>query len=307
MILRWLLLMGFLAGCAARQDTASQAPQNPSPMVEHTRAHERIEEREPPGLRFAIEDLLDKPVEVYLPAAHEAAPSARLLIHFHGASYVAEHAVHTASEAYVLAVVNLGSGSSVYERAFADPATLPRLIAAIAEGLEQRLDHPPEIAQPYLSAFSAGYGAVRALLRAEPTVASLDGVILLDGLHTDYVPARIPLAEGGRLETNKLDPFLKLARAAMQGNKRFLISHSEIFPGTYASTTETADYLIESLGLKKTPVLQWGPGGMQQLSEVRQDRFLVLGFAGNTAPDHVDHLHALPHFLETLSNGARHY
>jgi len=59
--------------------------------------------------------------------------------------------------------------------------------------------------------------------------------------------------------------------------------------------------------LKQTPVLQWGPGGMQQLSEVRQDRFLVLGFAGNTAPDHVDHLHALPHFLEMLSKGARHY
>ena len=90
MILRWLLLLGFLAGCATRQDTPSQAPQNPSPMVEHTRTHERIEGREPPGLRFAIEDLLDKPVEVYLPAAHEAAPSARLLIHFHGASYVAE-------------------------------------------------------------------------------------------------------------------------------------------------------------------------------------------------------------------------
>ena len=188
-----------------------------------------------------------------------------------------------------------------YERAFADPSMLPRLIAAIAEGLGQRLDDPPDIAQPYLSAFSAGYGAVRALLRAEPTVASLDGVILLDGLHTDYVPARIPLAEGGRLETTRLDPFLKLARAAIQGTRRFLISHSEIFPGTYASTTETADYLLQRLALTRTPVPKWGPGGMQQLGEVRRGRFIVLGFAGNTAPDHVDHLHALPHFLEMLS------
>ena len=93
----------------------------------------------------------------------------------------------------------------------------------------------------------------------------------------------------------------KLARAATQGTRRFLISHSEIFPGTYTRTTEIADYLIQRLDLKRTPVLNWGPGGMQHLSEVRQGRFTVFGFAGNTAPDHVDHLHALPHFLEMLS------
>lgn len=278
----------------------SQAAQNPSPMVDHTRAHERIEERAQPGLRFAIEDLLDKPVEVYLPATHQAVPAARLLIHFHGASYVAEQAVYAASEPYVLAVVNLGSGSSVYERAFTDSTTLSRLIAAIEGGLAQRLDHPPEISHTVLSAFSAGYGAARALLRAEPTYQALDGVLLLDGLHTDYVPARTPLADGGRLETTKLDPFLKLARDATQGTKRFLMAHSEIFPGTYASTTETADYLIQRLDLARTPVLQWGPVGMQQLSEVRRGHFTVLGFAGNSAPDHVDHLHALPHFLERL-------
>ena len=301
MLLRCLLLTACLTGCATRPDTPSQALQNPSPMVDYTRAHERIEQRVNPGLRFTIEDLLDKPVEVYLPETHDAASATGLLIHFHGAGYVAMQAVYAASEPYVLAVVNLGSGSSVYERAFADPSTLPRLVAAIAEDLGQRLDNPPELAHTTLSAFSAGYGAVRALLRAEQTYAILDGVILLDGLHTDYVPARTPLAEGGQLNTAKLDPFLKLARDATEGNKRFLIAHSEIFPGTYASTTETADYLIQSLDLTRTPVLQWGPGGMQQLSEVRQDRFIVLGFAGNTAPDHVDHLHALPHFLEMLS------
>jgi hypothetical protein len=33
---------------------------------------------------------------------------------------------------------------------------------------------------------------------------------------------------------------------------------------------------------------------MQQLSETRAGRFELLGFAGNSAPDHVDHLHAMP-------------
>ena len=91
------------------------------------------------------------------------------------------------------------------------------------------------------------------------------------------------------------------AQAAVRGDKRFVITHSEIFPGTFASTTETADYLLNALGLKRTPVLEWGPRGMQQLVEVHSGRFELLSFAGNTAPDHVDHLQGMPEFLERLS------
>lgn len=270
-------------------------------MVEHTRAHERLKEHAYPGLLFTLDSLLSKPVDVFLPQPHRAADSVTLLIHFHGASYLPMHAVYAAAEPHMLAVVNLGSGSGVYERAFLDAAMLPQLVAALEEELRQRSNDAPALSPITLSAFSAGYGAVRAILRNEQKNPPIDGVLLLDGLHTDYLPEHTVLAQGGQLETTKLDPFLQLAQAATQGHKRFLITHSEIFPGTYASTTETADYLIERLGLTRTPVLEWGPGGMQQLSDVRQGRFRVMGFAGNTAPDHVDHFHALPHFLKMLS------
>jgi hypothetical protein len=39
---------------------------------------------------------------------------------------------------------------------------------------------------------------------------------------------------------------------------------------------------------------------MQQLSAVRAGGFELLGFAGNTAPDHIDHLHAMPELLARL-------
>ncbi len=39
---------------------------------------------------------------------------------------------------------------------------------------------------------------------------------------------------------------------------------------------------------------------MQQLSEVRAGGFELLGFAGNSAPDHVDQLHAMREFLARL-------
>jgi hypothetical protein len=126
-------------------------------------------------------------------------------------------------------------------------------------------------------------------------------VILLDGLHTSYIPERLVLSEGGVLDSAKLVPFLNYARRAAKGDARMLITHSEIFPGTFASTTETTDWLIARLGLARSPVLAWGPGGMQQISEVRLGRLSILGFAGNTGPDHIDHLHGLGGFLRRAS------
>ena len=47
-------------------------------------------------------------------------------------------------------------------------------------------------------------------------------------------------------------------------------------------------------------MLEWGPLGMQQVSQARFGHFEMLGFAGNTAPDHLDHLHALAWWLKRL-------
>jgi len=51
---------------------------------------------------------------------------------------------------------------------------------------------------------------------------------------------------------------------------------------------------------QRRAVLKWGPAGMQQLSETRQNGLRILACAGNTAPDHIDHLHGLPAFLKML-------
>jgi hypothetical protein len=38
----------------------------------------------------------------------------------------------------------------------------------------------------------------------------------------------------------------------------------------------------------------------QQLSEAKEGMLHLVGLAGNSAPDHVDQLHALPDWLEML-------
>ena len=186
----------------------------------------------------------------------------------------------------VVAVVNVGQGGGIYDREFRDPAAFDSLVGAIRARVK--------VDRIYLSGFSAGYGAVRAIIRNRADAVT--GILLLDGLHTSYIPERKPVFEGGRLDTAPLQPFLDFARSG----KRFVFSHSEIFPATFASTTETADWLIQQLGLKRTPVVRWGPRGMQQLSEVSAGNILIMGFAGNSAPDHVDQFHAMPEFLELL-------
>jgi hypothetical protein len=149
----------------------------------------------------------------------------------------------------------------------------------------------------YLTAFSAGHGAVRAILRDVPNVS---GVLLLDGLHTGYIPANKVMADGATLDSTKLVSVRDYARRAMAGQARFIVTHSEVFPGTFASTTETTDWLLSSLGLSRTAVVAMGPVGMQQTSAVQSGGFTLLGFAGNSAPDHLDHFHALPVLLSML-------
>lgn len=298
-------------GCTTRPIVASvpmaaPAPraQNPSPMVETARRHERVPAGQQPGISFTVDSVLPRPVQVFIPertGVSEAGPDERtLLVHFFGAAYVPIHAVASAHTPYVLAVVNLGAGSSAYENPLSDSAAWHKLLRRIKEETSARTNERVRISRLVVSAFSAGYGGVRALLSDENAAREINGVLLLDGLHTSYIPERTPLAEGGVLDTTKLMPFLRYARRAVAGDARLVITHSEIFPGTFASTTETTDWLIASLGLKRTPTIAWGPGGMQQLSEVRRGGLTILGFAGNTGPDHIDHLHGLGEFLTML-------
>jgi hypothetical protein len=293
------ILLTCLYGCTVeRQDAPQQRSQYPSPMADAIRSHERTENKSVPGLAIQLKNVLTKPVKIYAPEMDRQLEKVDLLIHFHGASFVPERAVYDSGHPFILATVNLGSGSSVYEKPFESKHAFTELVEAVIDSVREKKSIELEVSRIYLSSFSAGYGAVRAILRNHQE--RVDGIILLDGLHTDYVPARKVLAEGGKLNEKNLTDFVQFARLAIEGRKKFLITHSAIFPGTYASTTETADFIINSLGLKRQPALKWGPGGMQLVSKTYAGNLAILGFAGNTAPDHIDHFHGLPYFLKMI-------
>lgn len=175
--------------------------QFPSPMVESIRAHERLEADTIPGSSFLINTILSKPVEIYFSNQWNDQRPVVLFFHFHGVSYVPKYAAYHSKQNSILAVVNLGSGSSVYEKPFLNEALFPQLIEVILDSVSARKSIDVNASRVFLSSFSAGYGAVRAILRNHQSI--LDGIVLLDGLHTDYIPSGRVLSQGGKLNTEK--------------------------------------------------------------------------------------------------------
>lgn len=277
--------------CAQAPATATTPPaaaaQNPSPMVEHTRTHARLTKQSPPGERDAL------PLgTLFIPQGLRRNRPATLLFFFHGGDWLPELA---ASEQRQVAVVTVqaGAGSGSYVKLFQDPTRFLSLVAA-AESASHV--HFTEIA---LGGWSAGCGAIRQILLDPASYDRVHRVLCIDGVHTGYTHDTPGPLESD-IDASNLETWLRFGRDAMAGKKRLLITHSEIFPGTFASTTETADWLLRAWKLTPHPVARFGPMGTQMLSRVSAGGLTVIGFAGNSAPDHVDQLHSLPAYLRWL-------
>jgi hypothetical protein len=264
---------------------AAGAQQNPSPMVEHTREHPRLAENHPPGQRTPLE--LGR---LFVPKGVKG--HAKLLFFFHGGAWVPEVAT-AGQKGMAVVLVQAGAVSSSYEKLFEDPGRFARLIA------EAQAKSGLTFSEIDLGGWSAGCGALRKLLNDPTSYERVHGILCIDGIHTNYANGK-PGPEESVLDESNLQNWLRFGRDAMAGKKRLVITHSEIFPGTYASTTETADWLLREWELRNRAVVNWGPMKTQMLSEAKQGGLTVAGFAGNSAPDHLDELHSLPEYLKWL-------
>lgn len=256
-------------------------PQNPSPMVEHTRDHPRLKEERPNGKREKFDA-----GTLFIPQAIVGKKEAPLLIFMHGGTWIPE--VAAAKHGLAALVIQRGDG---YKALFEKEGAFEALVDAAADKAGMSW------VQITVGGWSAGCQGIRAMLRHESAVKRINRVLMIDGIHTSYTDGK-PGPLESKIDTEPLQPIAAFAREAIAGRKRMLITHSEIFPGTFASTTETGDWLLGELGVKRGAVLEWGPMKTQQISVAKSGSFHLLGFAGNSAPDHVDQLHALADWLE---------
>lgn len=217
-----------------------------------------------------------------------------LLIHFHGAVDTIRGTMEKSGLEATVVVVNQPGLSAAYAAPFRDdPDLFDRLLAEPlrAAGGGRDGGPAPRWRRVTLSCFSAGYGAVREVLRNPAAADRVDAIVAADSIHAGLDETHS--ADGvRRADPRDMAGFLAFARAAAAGEKSFLITHSAQ-PTPYASTTETADFLLDALGIDREPVAAAADEAFPQTSRAGRGRFEVLGFAGASGPAHLFHLRSI--------------
>lgn len=207
-----------------------------------------------------------------------------VMFHFHGREPIRKEWVQVMDGA-VLIAVDVGIASSSYAEAFKDPRTFGEVLRATEAQINEHTKRKDSrIRHVGVSAWSAGYGALQQLLTQPYPLEVIDSVVLLDGLHSGYVDKS--------LDITKLAPFARFAERAAREEVFMFVSHSSILTPGYASTTETAQYLVWRLGGKPMPSTSAvaDPMGLERISFFSKGNFHVRGFRGNGAADHCAHL-----------------
>jgi hypothetical protein len=218
----------------------------------------------------------------------ESAEPFDVMVHFHGVPVTTEPSVHRANLAAVAVIVNWGIGSGAYEDRFQQAGSLCTFLESIEKSVKKACPTSSgKVGRVALSAWSAGYGAIYRILFHEKDAERVDAVLLSDGLHAGYVGYR-------KVNPLQMEGFTRFAELATRGERLFALTHSDVHPMKYASTGETAEYLLDSQGVERTLTKRQGPLPKMQLTSLADHGSLhVRGFSGGTVDDHSNHLRSI--------------
>jgi hypothetical protein len=258
------------------------------------------------------------------PTSFTAAPdgSYDLLIHFHGDVGVVRESVEHVGLNAILAIVNQGVMSGVYRDAYSGPSLYDNLLDEIHRAVAARGVRHPRRRRVALSAWSAGYAAIGAIVRNRPDDDQLDAVLVFDGIHAGW-RKEAP----NKMNPRPLEAFVVLAQRAVRGDLLFSITHSEIEPPSFAGSRQTAAYLLKAVGARPaTDVMLELPPHLKlraaehavakrkekrmiPYSDTRVGQLHVRGFRGDTREHHMAHLlqmgaTALPELAERWGQSA---
>lgn len=238
--------------------------------------------------------------ELFIPETFQPDSDAvDLVFHMHIAPWAAEESLVKTGKNAVMIAVHLGSFSSPYQNYFSQPERFTDLVDEAFAKLNQRYPgRNLKLGYLCVTAFSGGYGGARQLVSFPDIYNRMNALILLDCPHTSYV-------DGGKVSPEQMEGFLRFACDAKAGKKTFIMTHSQIVPGNYASTTECADYLIANLDGRRIPAGGTNEVGMELASKYEFGHCHILGYTGDTKQDHMKHFYAMYLWLERLDFGYR--
>lgn len=212
-----------------------------------------------------------------------------LVIHLHGTAQVAEQNLVRSGEPAALVTVALKGLSKVYADLFSKPESFRTILDETLDRLKQlKVAESPTIGRLCVTSFSAGFGGVRELLKVEEFYQRIDVLIMADSIYAGIVgdPAQ------RQVDPHAMSGFLRFARDAAEGKKTFIVTYSQV-KTDYASTAETANYLLAQIGGKAESVQETWAEGWQCTSRFQRKGLHIYGFAGDTGADHLKHLHHL--------------
>ena len=216
-----------------------------------------------------------------------------LTMHFHGAPWFAidEHVAR--GIANPLIVFNNGQGSSVYEKPFLDKTRFARWIALAEKWVRANRDPSYRANAVAISSFSAGYGAVREIVRDPKHLARISRIVLCDSMYASHDP------DGSkRADAEQIGRWVPFGQSAARGERTLCFTHSQVPTETYANSAACATALAMACGLAVGPV---EPG---TLAATLDDRFPLQtradaghlhlwGYGGEDAQAHLTHMRHL--------------
>jgi hypothetical protein len=305
-----LAVYAALPGCAAPRPPLASRAAGPPPG---------------PPASAAAEPLDENAVLFMPPGPEREREGCDLLVHFHGAPEVVRREFDASGLRAALLVVNFRGLSAAYEKPFSEAGRFADLLAAARQRLVARGVMRPvgEWSRVWLSSFSAGYGAVRAILSRPEYFVRVDGIYLADSLYAGYAdeppasspttqpiagaavqpaaPGAVTSAPARRVNPVHTAPFRRFAAEAVAGRKVLIVTHSYLVPGAYAGTHETAADLLRFVRIEPRAMDEGAAAQLRIVSRAEAGGLRVYGCAGDTGADHMAHLRNLRWGLGELS------
>ena len=222
-----------------------------------------------------------------------------LLLHFHGGAPTAVKNLTQSGVDAVLVTVNFNGLSKAYSGPFSEN---PRLFQEVLDRAMGELKAAgaatadAEWGTICVSSFSAGYGAVREILKNPEYFKRIDALHCADTIYAGLVPGE----EQRRVDPGNMRDYRRFAELAVAGKKTFVLTHCEI-KTPYASTVETADDLLAHVGMKREAAEEpAADDAYPLLSRAQRGKFTVLGYAGADGDAHMHHLRQIGRWWKLL-------
>ena len=294
---RSLLLATMVALATLGTASCATSTREPSPVstAVETSAQQSTDaqKREPPGHRDSLAngDRIALPLaELFVPTGYQAPADGvvPISLHFQGGAKAAAENFMRSGQRGVLIASTLSGRSGAFSTPYRDPAAFAQLLADGERALSQQQGREVKFGAISISFFSAGYGAVRELLKDPTWFARIAILCSADSMYASVVAKDV---RAPRIED--CEGFVRFAQAAARGEKTFVVAYG-MYPTDYASTSETARLLCASVDARMEASGAFTQRGVPIAREAHVGSFHCYEFAEATAGIHVDLLYFVP-------------